>query len=569
MKAINLSEEKIMKDIESGKYRDDYLVYNRRSTDDLENQKNSIKYQKSENVRFAFREKLPIAKLTIEGFASDGIVSERHSGFKENGELSFGGDNTIQYRVERPKFYRLANWLSKGYFKGVIILCWDRASRNKNDDNVIRKLMKMGVDIRFTLSTYDKTSSGELHMDIDGMFAEHYSRVTSEKVTIGKRHKREQGICTYKAPVGYLNEGNMDHKPFDPVRAPIIKKLFEMYATGEWSLADLARWAIEQGFTMPPFRRRRTEEETLAEEDDDVRLKIDAICRPPQYNSIHKILNNPFYAGKVIGNDGTWVDSISHEPIVRQELFDEVQIQLRKNNKSAHYADLLDHPLRRIVRCDICKRIYTPYPKKGIMYYGAKCTKDCINKNRSFNFDFITSEVGKLIVKLSFTDKELEDLDARTGTDIALLETKRFNQLEATERKKKKLREDLAYLNANRLTLLKAGVYTPEALVAEDARLQFELSNLCNAEQASDLAMSETIKDVVKLSELLKNVYLYYFHANPQEKEAIIKIIFSELSLSENTLKYKVKKGFQALENRFNPVYDPTGSRTPLLTLKT
>jgi site-specific DNA recombinase len=116
------SERQTLKDIAAGKYSDNYLVYNRKSTDDTENQKNSIKYQKSENVRFAFREHLLIAPLTLDGFATDGIVSERHSGFKESLGLTFGNGNTVQYKVDRPKFHRLVHWLSDGYFKGVIFL---------------------------------------------------------------------------------------------------------------------------------------------------------------------------------------------------------------------------------------------------------------------------------------------------------------------------------------------------------------------------------------------------------------------------------------------------------------
>ncbi len=241
--------EDIFKDLLAGEYRDGYLVYNRKSTDDTDNQKNSIKYQKAENTRFAFRQNLRIAPLTLEGFCTDGIISERHSGFKEDIELTFSSDNMVQYRVDRPKFHRLVELLSKGHIKGVIFLCWDRASRNKGDDTIIRKLMKAGVDIRFTLAQYDKTSAGELHMDIDGMFAEHHSRVTREKVSITIRNARARGLCTNKAPVGYLNLGSMEEKPFDPVRAPVIKDMFESAATGEWSLADLARYAIEQGFT--------------------------------------------------------------------------------------------------------------------------------------------------------------------------------------------------------------------------------------------------------------------------------------------------------------------------------
>src|SRR5882724_8423432 len=159
-KHIQNPEEKIFKEIESGRFSDCYLIYARKSTDDADNQKNSIKYQKQENTRFAFREHLTLASLTLPGFATEGIVSERHSGFKDTAELHFGEGNTIQYRIARPKFYRFVQWLSRGCFKGVIFLCWDRASRNKGDDTVIRKLMRSGVDVRFTLARYDRTSAG-------------------------------------------------------------------------------------------------------------------------------------------------------------------------------------------------------------------------------------------------------------------------------------------------------------------------------------------------------------------------------------------------------------------------
>ena len=129
--------------------------------------------------------------------------------------------------------------------------------------------MRKGVDIRFVLAKYDKTSSGALHMDIDGMFAEHHSRVTSEKVSLNIKNNREKGICTYRAPVGYLNTGTMEYKPFDSDRAPLIKQFFELYATGDWTLAGLAHYANDHGFTMPPMRRRRTEAEMLAEEIDE------------------------------------------------------------------------------------------------------------------------------------------------------------------------------------------------------------------------------------------------------------------------------------------------------------
>ena len=558
------TEKNILADIESGKYHDFYLTYNRKSTDDMENQKNTISYQKTETTRFAFREKLPIAPVTIEGFCANGIISEKHSGFKEDDDFIITDGGLVQYRIDRPKFQKLIQFVSRGYFKGIICLCWDRISRNKGDDTLIRKLMRKGVDVRFVYANYDKTSSGALHMDIDGMFAQHHSRVTSEKITLTLRNAREKGICTYRAPIGYQNLGEMEHKPLDPERAPVIKQMFEYYATGDWSLADIARYGKEQGLMTIPIRRKRTQKEMLAEEENDEQVEVEKISKSVEKNSIGRILANPFYIGKIKNNDGKYIDSTSHQPLISEELFNQVQSMLNKRKVSIHYTEKIDLPLRGIIRCACtnCQRIYTPYVRKGIQYFYSRCVKNCENTHKSFNFDFIAEKVGELISNLHFTDEEIEQMDAKAGTDIALLEEKRQKELDQIERKKKKIREDLAYIRSNKLSLLKTGVYSPEALLEEENKLSEELTTLQGTEQVSDVAMHETMKDVQKLSELVKNLVPHYKFANPQEKEKIIRIIFSELYVSQNTLKYKVKKGFECFENRFVASGGPYRTRT-------
>ena len=561
--------EALFKDIENGKYHDFYFIYDRKSTDEPNNQKNSLSYQRSQNTRFAKLEKLPIAPLSIRGFCGEGIISESHSGFKENDELIITEGGLVSYRIERPKFQRLFMYLNKGLFKGVICLCWDRISRNKGDDMIIRKLIKRGVDIRFVFTKYDKSSSGELHMDVDSMFSAHHSRVTSEKVSITFKHAREKGKCTNRAPIGYLNVGNMDFKPQDPERAPVIKKMFELYATNGWSLSDLASYAREQGMVTVPMRRRRTEEEKLAEEDgSDEKPDIPQVSRPINANHVHRILTNPFYIAKVPVGGGLYGQSTSHEAIVSEDIYYEVQKLLKKNKTSVHYTEKIDLPLRGFVRCAHCRRVSTPYIQKGIQYFSSRCVKGCENTCKNFNLDYIEKEIGKLIAKLQYTQDELDEMDARTSTEIALFENKRHDEIEQMERKKRKLREDLAFLRSNKLSLLKTGAYTAEAIVAEETKLESGINALINDEHTSEVAMSETIKDIMKLSELLKNTVPYYDFANSQEKQEIIRIIFSELYLSGNTLTYKVQKGFEAFENRFISNCDPTENRTPLLALK-
>lgn len=546
--ALTKSERQMIAEIESGKFRDFYLNYFRQSTDEADNQKNSFEYQNGEIAGFFRREPLQIAPVTLTGFCTNGIIKERHSAFAENDDIIFTEDGKAQFAIERPKFQRLLLYLSKGYFKGVVCLSWDRLSRNKADEALIRKLMRKGVDFRFAYAQYEQTSSGELHMDIDGMFSAHHSRVTKEKVEATMRTKRNEAICTYRAPLGYLNLGEMEHKPLDPERAPIIKHMFELYATGDWNLSDLARWANEQGLTTIPMRRKRTEAEML---DDSFDIEsIPQVSRPICVNAVSRMLKSRFYTGRTLDNEGKYVPSNSHEAIVDDELFDKVQVELKKKQTSIRYTKKLSLPLRGIVRCTHCGRVFTPYTQKGIQYFSSRCRDGCENTLRNFNFNFVAKKVGGIIAKLHFTDEEKAQLDERLGTDIALLEEKRHKELEQIERKKRKVREDLAYIRSNKLTLLKTGVYTPESLVDEEKRLSEELDTLQANESVSDAAMHETVQEVWKLSELVKDIEPTYSFASPHEKEEIIRLIFSELSISQNTLKFKCKIGFQCFENR-------------------
>lgn len=564
---LELSKNTI-KEIESGKYREHYLIYNRKSTDDADNQQNSISYQKSENMRLVLRDKLRIAPVTLKGFCADGMITEKHSAFKTNDNLIITKDGQVQFLIERPKFQQLMYFLSKGYFKGIVVLSWDRASRNDRDEMIIRELMDRGVDFHFVNAKYDKSSAGELHKDIDAMVSKHRSRDTREKVMYTFRKLREDGVVTNRAPVGYLNLGDMYNKPFDPVRAPIIKDMFEMVATGDWTLGSITKWANEQGLTMPPMRRRRTTEEIAAEEDDEDVIVIEKICRPLDPGDVERIFKNPFYYGMTKGNDGEWKKSISHKPLVSKELSDEVKKVLSGRRQSKHYSNKLIISYRGIFDCSICGRVYTPYHRKGYIYLGARCDKSCPNTKKNVAAWVLENKVGELINHLTFSTGELSDIEGKTQSDINDIEHKRNMALEQSERRKKKTREDLSYLRENRIPLLKAGVYTPEAYVEEEHRLSSELSALQTEEQAVDVSTHEDIVEIIKLSELLQDAYLHYYIGNSEAKETIMRAVFSELKFSGNTLEYKCKNGFRALQNRLSAICDPTGSRTLLPSLK-
>lgn len=535
-------------------YADRYIIYTRRSTDDPDNQKNSIEYQQQEAIRYYQRLGLPIADIAIEGLCTDGIVKEYHSGFKENDFFEASANNMVTFKVERPKFLSLVSLLRQRKFKGVIALCWDRFSRNETDDVLIKKLMSQGVDIRFVQTEYDRNSSaGALHMDIDGMFSRQYSRAISEKVRNTNKKLRAEGKCIYTPPLGYLSAGS-DSKPFDPERAPLVKQVFKLYATGEWSFTTLAQWANKHGLTTKPTRRRRTRGEKL----EGIQLSgIPKISNPVTEKTIYHILNNPFYIGK-IRHKGELFDSKAHLPLIDLSTFYKVQAVLKQKAVKVYYPVMNFFTYRGLVKCAVCKRAYSPYVQKNIVYYRSRCKAGCTNTVKNVNEALITKEITAILNRIYFTDTELLSIEASKQKGLDAITDKRSRQFDDLMFRKNKARENLDYLQKEKLNLLRTGVFTPAQLIEEEGRLMELVREI--DEQIAELNESaqSMLMTVVSFSELIKHAAAYYEYALDTEKRDIAIQVFSELYLENGKLKYEAKQGFNALLQRFDACLQTT-----------
>lgn len=473
------------------------------------------------------------------------LLDESHSGFKEDANFEIGEGNTVQYRISRPKFLQLVRLLKEKKIKGAIILSWDRATRNKQDSGLIQKLLKLGCDIRFVEATYDKSSAGDLHMDIDGMFASHYSRVIGEKVRNAYKKLRSEGRCVYISPIGYLDRGS-DSKPLDPERAPIVKRIFEKYAEGTWSIVQLAKWANEQGLTKKPMRGKRTREQILANLDVSSMPKV---ARRVDHKTIEYILSNPFYVGMIkVGDE--YRHAKSHQPLIDTALFQKVQSILRSKNKSVHYPDKLFYTYRCLFRCT-CGRVYTPYEQKGSVYYRSNCKAGCDNQIRNLTETEITAAMQKLIDQIYFTDAELKEIESRAKTELAAVTKTRDKKLEDLHLRQRNIMADMDYLAENRISLMRTGAMTTDFIIAEQNRLNGLLGGVHAEIRAYGESAQEMLQYVISFSGLVRNASLYFAHALDNERRDIVSQIFYEIVIKDkNVQKYRAKDGFDALLGR-------------------
>ncbi len=532
-----------------------YVIYTRKSTDDAENQKNSIAYQIMETELFSKRENLQLAELTIDGFCTNGIIEEHHSGYKQDDDFESNTFGTITYKVLRPKFLQLVNFVKQKEFKGIICLCWDRISRNEADDVLIKKLINQGVDIRFVQASYDDSSSGALHMDIDGMFSRHYSRVISEKVKASNKKLLAEGRCIYTSPIGYFDEGS-NSKPFDPIRAPLVKRIFELYASGEYSLTTLAQWANDNGLTTKPQRRKRTNAEKASGLELNTLIKT---TRPINKKAIENILNNPFYIGKIV-NNGNLINSTAHSALIDTGLFYKVHAMLKSKNISVQYPEKRYFTYRGLLSCATCGRIYTPYEKKRINYYRSNCKASCTNTHRNINISFIDDRIKELLGKISFNNEELAQIEIHAHKALSIVTEKRNKEVEDLHRKLTKALGDMDYLVKDKLNLLRTGVFTHEQVKEEEMRLNLDVEDIQNKLSANTESTKAMLDYVITFSELVKDASLFLEGALDADKRDVAMQMFYELSLDNGKLKYVAKEGFGALLKRFDDQYFVTGA---------
>lgn len=160
--------------------------------------------------------------------------------------------------------------------------------------------------------------------------------------------KVASGEFPHRAPPGYLNDVVNHVIVPDPERAPYVRGMYEWYATGRYSLDDIHRRCVQDGFTAGP-----------------------RFTRPPARSEIETILKNPFYTGRF-----RWKGQLhpgKHEAIVSQKLWDSVQSVFRSHGRRRGKYRVHDFAFGGLITCGVCGCAVTADIKKGrYVYY--KCT---------------------------------------------------------------------------------------------------------------------------------------------------------------------------------------------------
>jgi site-specific DNA recombinase len=293
--------------------------------------------------------------------------------------------------MERPGWDALLAAIKPQRIEVVIVDVLDRLARGMAVQLVFEEeISRLGAVIEYANESNDNSDEGRLQKHIKAAIAEYERAKIKRRSKQGKLGKVREGyVVVTMAPYGYdvVSEPKKMWLVVNEDEARIVRLIFHLYVYGDetagrYSIRGIARKLNEMGV--------KTRRDTLAEQGQKYEK---AVWRP---RSVHGILNSPTYIGQwhynktsthtVDGKQGRkdndaseWI-TVPVEPLVSQELFDLVQVQLKKNKEQAGRQPKRSYLLTGMLRCKKCQKRYGAntwmYRHKGveraILYY--RCT---------------------------------------------------------------------------------------------------------------------------------------------------------------------------------------------------
>ena len=350
-----------------------YCLYARKSTESEERQVLSIDSQIKEMLQLADREGLEVVEMK----------RESHSA-KETGK--------------RPVFNEIVEELGAGKYNGILTWAPDRISRNAGDLGKIVDLMDAGglQEIRTFSQSFRNNPNEKFLLMILGSQAKLENDNRGVNVKRGLRTRCEMGLRPGVAPVGYSNEKHADKKcqaAIDPIRAPIVKQIFEKIANEKWSGRRIHQWLK---FDLN-FKSRGNKNMTLS--------------------SVYVVLQNPFYYGvfEYPEKSGNWYEG-KHQPLITKELFDKVQEQLKRDRIVR--SDIKEFAFTKLMLCGSCGSGITAEEKfkklkdgtsNRYVYYGCTRARDKDCKNGYVREEELITQTMKVVDEIDLNNISMHE----------------------------------------------------------------------------------------------------------------------------------------------------------------
>jgi site-specific DNA recombinase len=343
---------------------------------------------------------------------------------------------------------------------------------------------------------------------------EFHRNITSEKVMMTMKEKAKAGYYPCMAPVGYKNITNpnptverMGQKSIvvDPHDGPLVKEAFKLYASGNYNVYELNDIMFEKGLQTKHGGKRSD-------------------------SQLYNTLKNKFFIGEVNWG-GIHVKRGKHEPLISEEVFNQVQGVMASQNKHTCRRHKFSWLLSGFLRCYThgCRYTAEWHLNKSKAYY------HCTNKSGCGKYieigkleDMVADKFRTLEFNPSFIEKVIGKAKLIFYERRKTYEGKRkecINQRTAYEAKRKVAEEKLF-----------AKVISDDVFTRVKNEINQELENIDGRMIELEKQRNVNIDVAQEILNLTKNIYDSYQKASPALKRQYLGFFWDNFEIADGLI---------------------------------
>lgn len=414
----------------------------------------------------------------------------------------------------RQNFVEMVRYFTRNKNCRVILVeKTDRLYRNFRDAVTLEDLdLEIHLVKEGQIISKDARSQAKLIHGMQLVLARNYIENLREEVKKGMREKAEQGIYPGRAPFGYRNNRAERTIEIHPPNAQIVIRIFELYATGQYSLSELQK-AV-----------RSTTGKTISRA------------------YLHTILTNPFYQGNFIWGGKLYRGT--HQALITANLHERAHLVLRGHNKPKYGKQEI--AFRGLLTCAHDSCTITAERKKGkyVYYrctgYRGKCATPRFTESK------IAERLGIVLKDIHIPDAILTRLQESLGRDQEQLLENAKAQRNGLEQRLSAVRRRMDQAYQDKLDGKIPQEFWQRKMLEwteAESQIQTALTRL-------DVPTPDRILDAKRTLELANKAYSLYLAQNSTQQATLLRMVLLNCSIDERSVFPTYRKPFDLIFKR-------------------
>lgn len=452
---------------------------------------------------------------------------------------------TATRHQERDTFRDFTAYVRKHakMLSGVLCLRVDRACRNLTSWTELEALTEAtGVPLLFPDQPTAETPAGRMSRRMSAVFASYATDQQSANIRAGQRRRIENGL-PLGCPFGFrfVRVNGRSIVEHDPIDAPKVKRIFELYAYHQHTLDSLGDALARQGIVFND--------------------------RTPKFHkqTLHKILRNRHYIGEV-QHQAQWYPG-TFAPLIDRATFQAVQD--RWTGKVYQRPQLTF--AGRTITCGHCGHTFTGERKfkrcsdgslRPYVYYFCSKYREPGHPRIRLTEEQVTQPFLHLFGKMRVEDPEIRQWI------VDVIRAKAKGSQEENRRHRSELERQKSQVESKLKTLLDLRMdneVSAEEYAVKRAELHDRQAGVRLQLESCDQDDREVEDLAVQVFELAQSLKTRWENADYATKRSILDIVCETVVSNQETLQISTKKPFDLLSNgSLVNESGAAGNRTPV-----